>query len=188
MRGRARGGGGGSGGRLIGGDERAVGPDRDRPYPPGLPEPGSRRVGCELRGRARERSTGRGGPRRDLRARPDRGPGALHRACGLLNVERLLLPIDDSRLSVLCGAIVNLSVLVRDVDAAGVLWLDLERLSISPDDRRFAVYRHFRRVAPKQRPADAERGGSENHADRDQALAGSTFLERPEIVLRGERM
>jgi hypothetical protein len=102
----------------------------------------------------------------------------------LLHVERLLLPVDHLGLSIRSAALVNLLVLIGNVDAAGVLRPDLERLAIGRDDRRLSGRGQGRAAADEQGAADAERAEPEHEANRDEALAGPPALDRVEVVER----
>ena len=102
----------------------------------------------------------------------------------LLDVDRLLLAVDDPGLLVGARPIVDLRVLVRDLDAAGVLGLDFERLLVGRDGRRLAVGGDLRRRAQRQRACDRGDRRAEDDADRDQPLARATPLERLEILIR----
>ena len=123
--------------------------------------------------------------RRD-RAAGGVGHGVAVHAHGLLHVDRLLLAVDHLGRAALVGALVDLLVLVRDLDPARVLRLDLGRLVAGLDQRRLAA-RDRGRAGGEIGPAAAEHDGADDGRDGDHALAGAGLLDRRVIHASADR-
>ncbi len=186
--------------------DRAVGPDRDGAHAARLAERGG---GVRLGRRRRHGGAGRGGDEAgsDLRAgRHGRGVGrrralpagtrqddARGRAGRGLHVDGLLLAVHHAGVARarLGGALVDLLVLVRDLDAARVLRLNAGRAGLGADHGRLAAARRGgpADAAKADDRAHAEHGDAEQRAGDHQPLARLLRLKAAHVLLRlGRRL